>query len=133
MIVVDTNILVYMTISSEKTILAARAFEKDSQWVAPLLWQSEFLSVLALYLRKGMLTADRASQVLREAHLLLQMEYRSDPARTLELITQSRCSSYDCEFVALARDLGVRMLTEDRQILEQFSETAISLTEFLNN
>jgi predicted nucleic acid-binding protein len=35
-----------------------------------------------------------------------------------------------CEFVALAQDLGVRLVTVDKQILEQFSAVAVSLEAF---
>ena len=46
---------------------------------------------------------------------------------TLGAVTISTCSAYDCEFVALARDLQIPLITVDRQILNDFPETAISL------
>jgi predicted nucleic acid-binding protein len=51
----------------------------------------------------------------------------------LELTALSTCTAYDCEFVALAQDLGVKLVTLDKQILAQFPETAIALDKFVGN
>jgi predicted nucleic acid-binding protein len=48
----------------------------------------------------------------------------------LELATRSKSSSYDCEYVALAQDLGVKLVTTDKQILREFPKTAVSLEKF---
>ena len=45
----------------------------------------------------------------------------------------TKCSAYDCEFVALAHANGVRLLTIDRQILSEFPEVAISLKRFVRD
>jgi hypothetical protein len=42
----------------------------------------------------------------------------------------SGCTGYDCEFVVLARDLDIKLVTLDRQILKCFPGTAIALSEF---
>lgn len=131
MIVADSNVIVYLAIQGEKTALAAQAFEKDNQWVSPLLWRSEFLSVVALHIRKGILSTAQARQVVDNARNLIQLEYEVDPQRVLDLITSSKCSAYDCEFVALAKELDISVLTEDHQILQEFPEVAVSLAGFL--
>jgi len=43
----------------------------------------------------------------------------------LDLASASGCSAYDCEYVALARHLDVKLITTDKQILQSFPETAI--------
>jgi len=48
----------------------------------------------------------------------------------LELAVRSRCTAYDCEFVALAKQLGVPLVTSDRQVLAAFPETAVSPDAF---
>jgi predicted nucleic acid-binding protein len=53
------------------------------------------------------------------------------PARVLELAAESGCSAYDCVFVALAEELGVRLVTVDQQILRQFPAIASSPESFL--
>ncbi len=39
--------------------------------------------------------------------------------------------AYDCEFVALARDLNVPLVTSDKQVLTQFPDVATSLATFV--
>jgi len=56
MIVVDKNIIVYLYLESGHSVQAEQALEKDTQWAAPLLWRSEFRNVLALYIRKNLLS-----------------------------------------------------------------------------
>ncbi len=43
-----------------------------------------------------------------------------DGQRVLELAIQSGCSSYDAEFVVFAEQLGCRLLTFDRKLLQLF-------------
>jgi predicted nucleic acid-binding protein len=50
--------------------------------------------------------------------------------QVLQLATSSRCSAYDCEFVAAAPQLGVPLATEDRAILAAFPHLARSLDQF---
>lgn len=131
MIVVDTNLLVYFYLRSEASGLADKAFLKDPDWIAPLLWRSEFLNVLTACLRKGIVNLEVAVEIAGEAELLLEGgEFSVGSLAVLKLAAQSRCSAYDCEFVALARELNVPLVTADRQILSDFPDTAWSLEKF---
>ena len=132
MIVVDTNIIGYLYLASERSTQAAQALLKDPQWAAPLLWRSEFRSVLALYLRRRLLTLAEAQQIMDEAlGLMSDQEYEVTSAHVLLLVAVSPCSAYDCEFVALAQDLDVPLVTVDKQILEQFPAVAVALENFV--
>jgi predicted nucleic acid-binding protein len=132
-IVVDTNILVYLYLRSEYSERADQAFLKDPLWVAPLLWRSEFLNVLTAGLRKGIFNFELAVEILGEAERLMEDgEYSVGSLAVLKLAARSRCSAYDCEFVALARELNVPLVTTDRQILSDFPETAVRLDEFVS-
>jgi len=62
---------------------------------------------------------------------LYENEYKINYAQVLYLAQSSGCSAYDCEFVNLAKDLGVSLITEDKKILKNFSETAMSMLAFL--
>src|SRR5699024_4948397 len=94
---------------------------KEPVWVAPALWRSELRNVLALYLRKGMLSFQQAYKIQSEAETLLaDAEYQVPSFDILSLVSSSRCSAYDCEFVALARQLGIKLVTADKKILREF-------------
>jgi len=57
-------------------------------------------------------------------------EYDVDSKQVLDLVNNSSLSAYDCEYVALAKALGVKLVTADKKVLEQFSGYAISIQEF---
>jgi predicted nucleic acid-binding protein len=132
MIVVDTNLIGYLYLSSDRSHQAEAALIKDKEWAAPLLWRSELRNVLAYYLRKNLLSVSDAHQIMEEAtHMMSGREYDVNSLRILNLEAASTCSAYDCEFVALAQDLQVPLVTADKQILAQFPETAVSLDQFI--
>lgn len=133
MIVVDTNIIGYLYLSSDRSDQAEKALLIDAEWVAPILWRSEFRNVLALYIRKNILMLEDAVRIIDEATLLMRGgEYEAVSLQVLQLVGESTCSAYDCEFVALARDLNVRFLTVDKQIVKQFPNEGISLEEYVS-
>lgn len=132
MIVVDTNLLVYLYVRSEFSELADEAYIKDPDWVAPSLWRSEFLNVLTGCLRKGIINFELAVAIIGEAERLMAgSEYSAGSLDILALASQSRCSAYDCEFVALARELSIPLVTTDQQILSDFPGTAVGLDAFI--
>ena len=132
MIVVDTHILAYLCLEGQHTLRAEAARRKDRYWVAPRLWRSEFRNVLAQYLRRRILTLQNATQIMDHATKLMEgCEYDVSSLYVLNLVAASSCSAYDCEFVALAQDLEVPLVTTDRQVLDQFPEVAFSLDAFL--
>ena len=132
MIVVDTNIVVYLLVPGRLSRAAEAVFRRDSGWAAPLLWRSEFRNVLALYVRRGTLTLEEAVSTMEKAELLLQSRtYEIKSREVLRLAAESGCSAYDCEFVALAQDLGVPLVTSDRKLAAKFKSTAIPLQEFV--
>lgn len=133
MIVVDTNLVAYLVLGGDKTPLARRAFQKDPEWAAPFLWRSEFRRVLALHLRQRSLSLDDALRLGRAAESLFRgAEYQVEWSQVLELVVSSRCSAYDCEFVALARALQVPLVTSDSQVLQEFPDDTVSLEGFLS-
>jgi predicted nucleic acid-binding protein len=132
-IVVDTNIIVYLFLANPRSILAERAYQADPLWAAPILWRSEFRNVLFGYIRKGYLILEDAQHIMQQAILAVESrEYTVNSGEVLNLATQSSCSAYVCEFVALAQDLEVPLLTSDAQILKDFPGTAISLERFVS-
>ncbi|MCX8049884.1 MAG: type II toxin-antitoxin system VapC family toxin [Methylohalobius sp.] len=130
MIVVDTNVIAYLYLPTEYTPWAEKLMRRDPVWVAPTLWRSELRNVLAFYVRKQALSFDQAYGIQTEAeNLLAGHEFEMDSYEVLRLAETSRCSAYDCEFVALAKRLGRSLVTEDKKILQAFPGVAVSLVE----
>lgn len=130
MIVVDSNVLAYLYLPGECTAAAEALLERDPDWAVPLLWRSEFRNILAGYLRRGSLSFQQAYRLQREAEdLLAGAEYEVDSLGVLELVRDSDCSAYDCEFVALAMRLGTRLVTQDGKLLRAFPAVAVPLAE----
>ena len=130
MIVVDTNVIAYLLITGERTPEARATLLKDPEWVAPLLWRSEFRNVLALYMRQKRLTLTDALTLAEQAEDLFDgREYLVESLEVLSLCSTSGCSGYDCEFAALARRLGVPLVTADTELLRSFP-SAVSVEAF---
>jgi len=128
-IVVDTNVLAYLYLPTEFTPHAEALLERDPEWVAPVLWRSEFRSILAGYLRRRILAFDDARALQAEAESLLAgNEHEVDSQRVLELVRDTDCSAYDCEFAALAMHLDVKLVTMDAKLLRAFPKFAVPLT-----
>ncbi len=131
MIAVDTNVLAYLFIQGEHTASALAVLHRDAEWVAPRLWRSEFRNVLALYLRRHILSLPDALDAFGQAERLLDGgEHEVPTADVLRLVTASPCSAYDCEFVALAQALRVPLVTADRRVREAFPSVAVSPATF---
>ena len=131
MIVADTNLIAYFSIHTENSALAEAVCAVDSVWAAPMLWRSEYRATLLKYLRHAGMSLEAAFGSLRLAEeTVAGREYSVDARKVLVLAYRSNCSAYDCEFVALAQDLGVKLVTTDKQILKAFPEVAVSLVGF---
>jgi len=131
LIVADSNLIAYLMIRGEHTAAARATLRADPVWAAPLLWRSEFRNVLSLYARRGDLTLADALEYSREAEMLLQgREYQVPSAPVLVLSKESGCTAYDCEFVHIAKELGVPLVTSDKRVLQAFPRLAVSIGEF---
>ncbi len=128
MIVVDSNIIAYLYLPGAFTVAAEKLLDDNTDWAAPVLWRSEFRNILAGYFRRGDLTIEQAKAIQSEAEALLAgNEFELESNAVFELVQSSNCSAYDCEFVVLARKLGVQLITMDGKLLKAFPETAVAL------
>jgi predicted nucleic acid-binding protein len=89
-------------------------------------------SVLAGYLRDGSLSPAEARRVMRQIEeALAGGEHLVASDAVLKVIEATRLSAYDAEFVALAGELSVALVTDDKAVLKAFPETALSMDGFL--
>ncbi|MCL2162096.1 MAG: type II toxin-antitoxin system VapC family toxin [Betaproteobacteria bacterium] len=129
MIVVDSNIVAYLYLPGDYTAQAEALLQQDPDWMAPLLWRSEFRNILAGYMRRKALTFNIAHELQLEAESLMAgAEYEVDSRLVLELVHDSDCSAYDCEFIALALTLGVKLVTMNAKLLKTFPKHATALS-----
>ena len=128
MIVVDTNVTAYLWLPGELTTAAERLLAEDADWAVPLLRRSEFRGVLAGAVRRKLCKLERAGAIAQAAEEQLSgREFAVQSTEVLRLANESGCSTYDCEFVALAQTLGVRLVTNDREVLSAFPSIAVPL------
>lgn len=129
MIVVDSNVLAYLYLPGEHTQAAEALLERDPEWASPVLWRSEFRNILAGCIRRKDITFDQAVTLQLEAESLLAgCEFEVESRNVLELVRESDCSAYDCEFIALAMKLETKLFTMDKKLLRAFPNYALSLT-----
>lgn len=129
MIVVDSNVLAYLYLPGEHTAAAEALLERDPDWVAPLLWRSAFRSILAGYMQRNAISFEQANGLQNAAEKLLDgSEYEIDSLSVLELVRDSDCSAYDCEFAALAMKLDIKLVTMDKKLLRAFPKYAVALS-----
>jgi predicted nucleic acid-binding protein len=126
-IVVDTNVVARFVLRGDGATLAERILERDSSWVAPPLVHSELGNVLATGMRTRRMTLEEALAAVSVAdEVLAGPPLELDTGSLLELAERSGCTSYDCDIVSVALDLGVTLVTSDRQVRSAFPETAVS-------
>lgn len=129
MIVVGSNVLACLYLPGDHTADAEKLLEQDPDWAAPVLWRSEFRNILAGYVRRKAIAFEQACSLQAEAESLLAgAEFEVDSRVVLELVRDSDCSAYDCEFIALAMKLDTKLVTEDKKLLRAFPSRAAALS-----
>lgn len=132
MIVVDTNLLAYLLLPNPSAAQAEAVLIKDPDWIAPPLIHSEFRNVLlGAVRRKAVAPEDADSFLARAQEVITVPDEPIDSTAVVALALQSGCSAYDCEFVWLARQLRVPLVTADKKVLNAFSDLAMTPERFL--
>ena len=126
MIVVDTNVMVRLLMGEQEGIDANKLLEKDAEWAAPRLLLSELRNVLVGFVRRGELNPDQAKAMSDDASMILggRIASLSGPY-VIDTALECGLTAYDAEFVALARSLGVPLVTQDNAILRGASDVAV--------
>lgn len=128
MIVVDSNVLAYLYLPGDFTADAESLMLREPAWAAPVLWRSQFRNILSASIRRESLSFEQAMDIQREAESLMSgLEFEVDSGAVLELVRDSDCSAYDCEFIALAIKLDTQVITMDKKLLKAFPDKAVAL------
>lgn len=131
MIVADANIVAYLFIEGDQTALAQAVLHSDPEWRLPPLWRHEVLNVFATFVRSGGASLEEAQPKWDEAVLRFSdFEKDVDPLQALALAVRHGISAYDAQYVALAEELDVPLVTQDRRLLSTFTKRAVSMQAF---
>ncbi|MDA2919481.1 type II toxin-antitoxin system VapC family toxin [Desulfobacterota bacterium AH_259_B03_O07] len=132
MIVVDSNLIAYLLIPGDRSEEAENVLQRDSEWVVPLLWRSEFRNILTLYMRHSGMSLPLAEQTMTKAEKLFAgREYSVVSSEVLALTHERTLSAYDAEFVILAMHFGVPLVTLVKKLLKEVSYVAVLPSQFL--
>ena len=128
MIVVDTNVMVRLIMGGEGGADAALLFERETEWAAPSILMSELCNVLVGFVRRGAVTPEQAKAMTDDAAVVLGDRIASVPGhQAIDIALECGLTTYDAEFVALARALGVSLATLDNAVLHGAADVAVSL------
>ncbi len=134
MIVVDSNIIAVRNLTSALTSKAEQVEEKDPVWIVPFLWRYEFQNILATSIKAKQITADHAWDIWqRVAAILVENESEPSPTKVIDLVAQYGITAYDGQFIALAMEMGVPLVTQYRELQGKFPRVAVSMDEFLES
>ena len=132
MIVVDTNVIAYLMIPGERSGGAQAVLRRDPDWQAPVLWRSEFRNVLVQQVRHGDMDEEVVYALMEKAtELMLGGEHEVASEEVIRMALTSGASAYDSEFVVLARDLGVPLVTGDAKLKKAAASSVLSIDEFV--
>jgi predicted nucleic acid-binding protein len=130
-IVADTNLVAYLLLKGDNSPAALRARAKDRNWAAPPLLCYELANIFGQSMRQNRLERDEATRMYRRAMSLVRIEaVQPDPLDIFKLVESSESSPYDLQFVWLAMELNVQLVTADRKLAEAFPDVAVLITEF---
>ena len=132
MFVVDTNIIAPLFVKGADSDAVKRLHAHDQVWRTDPFALIEFSNVLANYERAGYLTRALAKQCLGEAQTFLRPHYLAVTHQAaLEMAIRFRTTGYDGRFLALADQLGSRLVTQDKELRAAAPRLTQSLSEAL--
>ncbi|MGD0917224.1 MAG: type II toxin-antitoxin system VapC family toxin [Thermodesulfobacteriota bacterium] len=132
MIVVDSNIVTARNLTSSLTSKAQQVEEKDPVWIVPVLWRYEFQNILATAIRAKQIKPEQALDIWEKvSKILIENECEPSASKVIDLVAQYGITAYDGQFIAVALEMGIPCVTEDRELQAKFPGIAISMDGFL--
>lgn len=132
MLLVDTNVVAYLLIEGDQTEAARQLRARDPDWRSEAFLLVEFTNVLASSIARKRMTLSLAEDFLAKATALFEGKLgRISHASVLAIAARHRVSAYDARFLALADQLGSRLVTEDARLRAAAPRLTQSLAEAL--
>ena len=132
-VIVDTNVLAYYLLRTEPYFAEVREFWRETADVwAPDSWRAEFVNVLWLAVRAGVIDRVEAERALFLAERLVArtVSSRQLVRSSLRLASTFEHAAYDTLFVALAVRKNAPLVTCDRALLRKFPEWTTRPSEY---
>ncbi len=133
MLLVDTNVVAYLLIEGEHTAAAQQLRARDPDWRSEAFLLVEFTNMLASSIATKRMTPRLARDLLEKASELLDGKLGRIPHdAVLTMAARHRVSACDARFLALADQLGSRLVTEDARLRAAAPHLIQSLAEALS-
>lgn len=132
MLLVDTNVAVYLLIHGDHSACAQELHSRDPDWRSEALLLVELTNVLVSSIAAKRMTLTLAQDVRAKAVALFDGKLaRIAHAAALATAARHRVGAYDARFLALAHQLGSRLVTEDARLRAAAPALTQSLAEAL--
>ena len=129
---VDTNILAYLLIEGDRNAQAAAILKYDPDWHSEHFVLVEFTNVLLTCLRAQALTMSQANDTLDKAKAVFKTNLRTmDHSSVLRIAHEYGVSAYDARYLAMALELDVPLITEDKRLRRTAPKLTQSMDEVL--
>jgi predicted nucleic acid-binding protein len=130
---VDTNVLVALFLESSPFFEAAQElYRRDNHWRTETHALVELTNALTRYIRVGELEWQAAANALADAERRFGPDVWAAPNEQAMRTALARgVSAYDARFLVAARELGVKLVTEDTKLRRAAPELTQSLDEAL--
>ncbi len=132
MIVADVNLIAYLLIRGNQTQKVQNVYQLDPEWKLPYLWRHEFLNILNKYVQHGGMPIEQ-SYILWEKAIdtFLTSECPVDYQDVLSVSVQYGISAYDAQYVSLAKQLEIKLITEDKSLSRVCPEVILTSNQYL--
>ena len=132
MLLVDTNVVAYLLIEGDQTAAAQQLRVRDPDWRSEAFLLVEFTNILASSIAMRRMTLPLATDFLAKATALFDGKLGRVPhLLVLTIAARHRVSAYDARFLALAHQVGRRLITEDARLRAAAPKLTQSLAEAL--
>ncbi len=132
MVVVDTNILAYLLLEGTQSTAARALLDKDADWRSEPFILIELSNVLATAIRvRGVSLASASTTLAHGRRVIGPGMHHVIDADALALAARFRVTAYDARFLAVARVLSTRLVTEDAKLRKAASELTCLLADAL--
>jgi predicted nucleic acid-binding protein len=133
MIIADASVVCFLFLEGELSGVIREIYEKDPDWMTPPILNHELLNIFAAL---GAVEGDvhGMEDLWREARgVLASRQQIPDPLRSLRLAIELGVSGYQAQYVALAEQQRLPLLTLDQRLLELLPKKTYTPQEYLES